>query len=56
VITTAANELVGQIHDRMPLILLREDHERWLSDEPDVRELMKSYPAERMRSGPFLLA
>jgi putative SOS response-associated peptidase YedK len=25
VITTAANELVGQIHDRMPLILARED-------------------------------
>ena len=49
VITTAANELVGQIHDRMPLILAREDYGRWLSDEPDAHELMKSFPAEAMR-------
>jgi putative SOS response-associated peptidase YedK len=25
----AANELVGQIRDRMPLILAREDYGRW---------------------------
>ena len=49
VITTAANELVGQIHDRMPLILAREDYGRWLSDEPDAHELMKSFRAEAMR-------
>jgi SOS response associated peptidase (SRAP) len=52
VITTAANALVGQIHDRMPLILACEDYGRWLSDEPDAHELMKSVPAEAMRMWP----
>jgi putative SOS response-associated peptidase YedK len=52
VITTAANELVGQIHDRMPLILAREHYGRWLSDEPDAHELMNSFPAEAMRMWP----
>jgi putative SOS response-associated peptidase YedK len=52
VITTAANELVGQIHDRMPLILAREDYGRWLSEEPDAHELMKSFSAEAMRMWP----
>src|ERR1700758_2793576 len=33
IITTDANELVDEIHDRMPLILARTDHNRWLSDE-----------------------
>jgi putative SOS response-associated peptidase YedK len=44
---TAANELVGQIHDRMPLILAHEDYERWLSEEPEARDLMQSFPPER---------
>jgi len=30
-----ANELVSEIHDRMPLILAPADYARWLSDEPD---------------------
>jgi putative SOS response-associated peptidase YedK len=33
VLTTAANELVAGIHDRMPLILRREDFDRWLGIE-----------------------
>jgi putative SOS response-associated peptidase YedK len=43
IITTAANELVAQIHDRMPLILARADFARWLSDEPDPREVMRPF-------------
>ena len=34
IITTDANELVAEIHDRMPLILAPTDYTRWLSDEP----------------------
>jgi putative SOS response-associated peptidase YedK len=34
-ITTDANELVADIHDRMPLILAPADYVRWLSDEPE---------------------
>jgi putative SOS response-associated peptidase YedK len=49
IITTDANELVGEIHDRMPLILAPGDYARWLSDEPDPRDLMRPFPAEPMR-------
>ena len=45
IITTDANELVVEIHDRMPLILRPCDYDRWLGDEPDPRELMRSFPA-----------
>ncbi len=37
IVTTEANRLVAPIHDRMPVILDPDDHERWL----DVR----AYPA-----------
>lgn len=30
IITTDANELTAPIHDRMPVVLRAEDHERWL--------------------------
>jgi putative SOS response-associated peptidase YedK len=35
VITTEANEMVAQIHNRMPLILAPSGYARWLSDQPD---------------------
>jgi putative SOS response-associated peptidase YedK len=53
IITTDANEMVAGIHDRMPLIIAPADYERWLSDEPDPRDLMRPYPAERMRIWPI---
>ena len=53
IITTDANELVAEIHDRMPLILAPADYARWLSDEPDPRDLMRPYPAEPMRMWPI---
>jgi putative SOS response-associated peptidase YedK len=34
VITTEANEMVAEIHDRMPAILAPPDYTRWLSDAP----------------------
>jgi putative SOS response-associated peptidase YedK len=46
--TTDANELVAEIHDRMPLILASGDYTRWLSDEPNPRDLMRPFPAEPM--------
>jgi putative SOS response-associated peptidase YedK len=53
VITTDANELVAEIHDRMPLILAPGDYARWLSDEPDPREVMRPFPADSMRMWPI---
>nr|WP_269808450.1 SOS response-associated peptidase family protein [Sinorhizobium mexicanum] len=48
VVTCTPNEMMAAIHDRMPVILYREDYERWLSIEPDPFDLMKPFPAELM--------
>jgi putative SOS response-associated peptidase YedK len=52
IITCAANALIGQIHDRMPVILYRDDEERWLNPEitepGEVLALLKPFPAEDM--------
>jgi putative SOS response-associated peptidase YedK len=53
VITTDANELVAKIHDRMPLILRAGDYMRWLSDNPDPRDLLRPFPSEPMRIWPI---
>jgi putative SOS response-associated peptidase YedK len=53
VITTDANEMVADIHDRMPVILAPTDYGRWLSGEPDLRGLMRPFPAGLMRMWPI---
>src|SRR3954449_3588720 len=53
VITTDANELVSDIHDRMPVILRPEDYDRWLGIEPDPRDLLRPFPAGLMRMWPI---
>jgi putative SOS response-associated peptidase YedK len=56
IITTTPNRLVADIHDRMPVILRREDEPVWLNRENDDVErlaaLLKPYPAEAMRAYP----
>ncbi len=47
-ITVPANDLVGQIHDRMPLLLSKSAYERWLGMEPDPSDLLTPCPAELM--------
>ena len=44
---------MATIHDRMPVILEPKDYRRWLSDEPDPRDLMKPFPAELMKMWPI---
>ena len=53
IITTDANELVADIHDRMPVILAQDDYARWLGDEPDPRDLMRPFPVGLMRMWPI---
>ncbi len=53
IITTDANELVAEIHDRMPVILAPADDVRWLGEEPDPRDLMRPFPAALMRMWPI---
>jgi len=51
VLTTSANDLVSEIHDRMPVIILREDYATWLSPETPleaVRSLLRPIPADLM--------
>jgi putative SOS response-associated peptidase YedK len=52
VVTTRANELVREIHTRMPAILKPEDYARWLSDEEDPRDLLRPFPAEPLTMWP----
>jgi putative SOS response-associated peptidase YedK len=51
IITTAPNELVAKVHDRMPVILRREHEATWLDPELPVDhtlELLVPFPSERM--------
>jgi putative SOS response-associated peptidase YedK len=54
IITTVPNELVGAVHDRMLVVLQKEDEEAWLN--PDITEpehllpLLQPYPADKMES------
>ena len=55
IITTSANELVGELHNRMPAILPPEVHEAWLNPRTDCVQLMRMltpYPAAAMKKYP----
>lgn len=58
IITTAANELMAPIHDRMPAILTDEGVQRWLSGEnPSVDEMNEILePCASDRMGMFLVS
>jgi putative SOS response-associated peptidase YedK len=48
-ITTSSNSLISQVHDRMPVILHKEDEENWLHEGPDsVKQLLAPYEADLM--------
>ena len=54
VLTTNANELVSDIHDRMPVIIARSAYDRWLANvEADARDLLVPHPSELMRMWPI---
>jgi putative SOS response-associated peptidase YedK len=53
IITTDANELVAEIHDRVPLILAPGNNARRLGEESDPHDLMRPFPAEPMRMWPI---
>ena len=56
ILTTTSNEVVGRIHDRMPVILNPTDYDRWLDpsiQEPEVlKPLLRPYPADEMMAYP----
>jgi putative SOS response-associated peptidase YedK len=51
IITTEPNELLAQIHNRMPVILPEEHHAAWLGEisVPDLKPLLRPFPASEMK-------
>ena len=56
IITTTPNELCGELHNRMPVVLGHEVWPEWLGEEPAhpprLKALLSPYPAEEMVSWP----
>ena len=56
IITTHPNSLVGEVHNRMPVILREDDYETWLDPEMtdlySLQSLLAPYPEEKMEVYP----
>jgi putative SOS response-associated peptidase YedK len=56
ILTTTPNSLVGDVHDRMPVILRAEDYELWLdpgvTDAARVTDCLKPFDARLMKKYP----
>lgn len=52
ILTTEANEMMEDIHNRMPVIISKEAQTNWLDPSIDdyetIREMMRPYPAKEM--------
>jgi putative SOS response-associated peptidase YedK len=57
IITCPPNELVEQVHNRMPVILDSHTCWDWLQDRPlpELDEMLKPYPADKMQAYPVSL-
>lgn len=59
IITTPANELVGELHNRMPAILPPEFEDAWLYRKTNRAELLgmlNAFPASEMRAHPVSIS
>lgn len=56
IITTSPNEMMTEIHNRMPVILSKEMEKYWLeaTNEKDLLELLHPFPANEMDNYPVL--
>ena len=48
-----ANPLVGGVHDRMPVMLMPEDYDRWLgttTSPDDLKDMLKPYDPALMEA------
>ena len=56
IITTDANTLVDELHDRMPVIVAQGDYGAWLhAGNERAQELLKPFPPEQMSAYPVTL-
>ena len=60
IITTHANDLMSSLHERMPVILERDDEEDWLSadlhDPNEIEQFLHPYADDEMRAYPVSTA
>jgi putative SOS response-associated peptidase YedK len=53
IITTTPNELVADVHDRMPVILPRDQEQIWIDESLEdpyfLQSLLESFPADLMK-------
>ena len=52
ILTTAANDVVAPIHNRMPVVIAPQDYERWLTAGDDVTDLLRPAPDALMEAIP----
>ena len=56
ILTTSPNKVMEKIHNRMPVILRKEDESDWLSHDlyeiEDIAKFLKPYPGEEMEAYP----
>jgi putative SOS response-associated peptidase YedK len=56
IITTTPNELMSEIHTRMPVILKENNFDEWLNREnkntDDLKKMLVAYPASQMEAFP----
>ena len=52
IITTEANDTLQPLHDRMPVILDEQDHDRWLDSDADAEALLRPAPDELLETYP----
>jgi putative SOS response-associated peptidase YedK len=56
IITTSPNELCAELHDRMPVILARDNWPVWLGEDPadmaGLKALLAPYPSEELTCWP----
>jgi putative SOS response-associated peptidase YedK len=51
-LTSQPNQLCVTIHDRMPVMLAKDDWAEWMKGPSERRGLLKPFPAERMQVWP----
>ena len=58
ILTTAANDLVKAVHDRMPVIVQARHFQTWIDrdvqDPADLAPMLRPFPADRMLAYPVL--
>lgn len=52
IMTTEPNEFMAKIHNRMPVILSVDGHDRWLDLNADPSQILKPYPSDDLKAHP----